>query len=101
MPDPLKLFDKINKANIPQRDRSLLLFMFTFMVTFPLLISSLTGLILANNLPDLVEWILKLLGVFSKIFLQDWGFVLSIPRKAGTSAIPVGRRLETSFHPLY
>ena len=63
MLDPLKLFDKINKANISQRDRFILMFVLTFMFSFPLLISSLTGLVLANKLPDLVEWTLKLLHV--------------------------------------
>ena len=59
MIDPLKLFDKIAKTKIPQRDKFILL----FMVTFTMIINSLTGLLLAKQLPDLVEWILKLLGV--------------------------------------
>ncbi len=59
MKEPLKLFDYLNKAKIPQRERFILLFLLTFMLTLPMLISSITGLVLANNLPSLVEWILK------------------------------------------
>ncbi len=57
--DALKLFDKINKANIPQRDRFILMFMLVGTV----LLNSVTGLVLAKQLPDLVEWILKLLNI--------------------------------------
>jgi hypothetical protein len=59
MPDPLKLFDKISKAKISQRDR----FILYFMIMFTLLVNSFTGLLLAKQLPDLVEWILKLVGL--------------------------------------
>jgi hypothetical protein len=54
MPDPLKLFDKIS-----QRDR----FILYFMIMFTLLVNSFTGLLLAKQLPDLVGWILKLVGL--------------------------------------
>ena len=59
MLDPLKLFDKINKANIPQRDRFILM----FMLISVFLLKGYTELTLAKQIPDLVEWILKLLHV--------------------------------------
>lgn len=52
-----KLFDTINKAKISQRDEFILL------LTLSSLVQSFGILILAKQLPDLVEWILKLLGV--------------------------------------
>lgn len=55
----LKLFDKINKANIPQRDRFILM----GMVISVFLLKGYTELTLAKQLPDLVEWILKLVGI--------------------------------------
>jgi hypothetical protein len=59
MSDTLKLFDKITKAKISQRDR----FILYFMIMFALLVNSFTGLLLVKQLPDLVEWIGKLVGI--------------------------------------
>ncbi len=59
MLDPLKLFDKINRAKISQRDRFILM----FMLVGTMLLNSVTGLVLAKQLSDLVEWILRLLKV--------------------------------------
>jgi hypothetical protein len=55
MIDLLKLVDKINRANISQRDRFILL----FMVILSPLIKSVTELLAAKQLRDLIEWMLK------------------------------------------
>jgi hypothetical protein len=59
MKDIRLLFDIINKAKVTQRDR----FFLYFMVTIYLLLRGITELALAKQLPDLVEWILKLTHV--------------------------------------
>ena len=59
MPDPLKLFDRINKANISQRDKFILM----AMVISVFILKGYTELTLAKQIPALVEWLLKLLHV--------------------------------------
>jgi hypothetical protein len=55
----LSIFDRVNRAKIPQRDR----FFIYLILCLSVLINSITGLILAKQLPDLVEWVLKLAGI--------------------------------------
>jgi len=60
MPDFfLKLFDKINKANIPQRDRFILMLL---LVSVILLKGYTEFTLVKTTLPTLIDVILKLLG---------------------------------------
>ena len=59
MKEPLGLFDKISKAKISQRDRFILL----LILCLSTLVNSFTALLLAKQLPDLVEWVMKVLHV--------------------------------------
>ena len=61
MKDIKFLFDIINKAKVTQRDR----FFLYFMVTVYLLLRGITELSLARQLPDYVEWILRLTHIIS------------------------------------
>lgn len=55
MKDAPKLFNVINKAKISQRDRFFLL----ALLLAPYVINSISGLILAKQLPNLLEWLLN------------------------------------------
>jgi hypothetical protein len=59
MKDNLHLFDKINRAKIPQRDKFILL----LILCLSTLVQSFTSLLLVKQLPDVVQWILKALKV--------------------------------------
>ena len=59
MKDIQKLIEVMNKAKISQRDRFILL----LILCLSSLVQSFGVLVLAKQLPDLVEWILKLLHV--------------------------------------
>ena len=59
MKDPLDLLDKINRAKVSQRDRFILL----LILCLSTLVNSFTVLLLAKQLPEVVEWVLKALKV--------------------------------------
>lgn len=59
MKDIQKLFEVINRAKISQRDRFILL----LILCLSSLVQSFGVVLLAKQLPDLVEWVLKLLHV--------------------------------------
>ncbi len=54
MKEPFKLFDYLNRAKLPQRDR----FILYLLGMIVLIINSLTGLVLVKELPSLLEWVL-------------------------------------------
>jgi len=51
----LSIFDRINRAKIPQRDK----FILHLILCLSVLINSITGLTLAKQLPDLAKWVLS------------------------------------------
>ncbi len=54
MKEPFTLFDFLNRAKLPPRDR----FVLYLLGMIVLIINSLTGLVLVKELPSLLEWVL-------------------------------------------